>query len=257
MPLEAEATLALQREFARHLRDPEMFSPPQGLDERRLKVYRELFYNNIESLLATGFPVIRKLLGERRWHELVRDFYREHAAKTPLFTEIGREFRRYVVSRTVAGRGDPPFLAELAHYEWVELALSLDEHDIDAIAHDADGDVVQAAPVLSPLAWRVNYRWPVHRLAPDFQPAEAPAQSTHLVIVRNRHDEISFLELGPLANVMFDLLKANLGMPGLQLVEAFVDALPQYPRTQVRDGACQVLREFRQRDIVLGTCVEH
>lgn len=256
MSLDADATLALQREFARHLRDPELFPPPDGLEERRLKIYRELFYNNIEGLLATNFPVIRKLLGDARWHRLVRDFYREHASHTPLFTEIGREFRRYLDTRVDAGRGDPPFLSELAHYEWVELALSLDERDIEAVAHDAGGDVVAGAPVWSPLAWCFSYRWPVQRLGPDVQPARPPEQPTHLVIVRNRRDEISFLELSPLAKVLLDLLKEHAGVTGLQLAEALADALPQYPRAQIVDGACHSLREFRQRDIVLGTVID-
>ena len=256
MSLDAEATLALQREFARHLRDPELFPPPDGLEERRLKIYRELFYNNIEGLLATNFPVIRKLLGDARWHRLVRDFYREHASHTPLFTEIGREFQRYLETRVDAGRGDPPFLTELAHYEWVELALSLDERDVDDTEHDADGDVVAAAPVLSVLAWRFSYCWPVHRLGAEYQPTQAPQQPTHLVIVRNRRDEISFLELSPLANVLLDLLKEHAGVPGLSLAEAWADALPQYPRAQIVEGACHSLREFRQRDIVLGTFID-
>ena len=256
MSRDAEATLALQREFARHLRDPELFPPPDGLEERRLKIYRELFYNNIEGLLATNFPVIRKLLGDTRWHRLVRDFYREHASHTPLFTEIGREFQRYLETRVDAGRGDPPFLTELAHYEWVELALSLDERDVAEIEHDAAGDVVNAAPVLSPLAWCFSYRWPVHRLGPEHQPTTASQQPTHLVIVRNRHDDISFLELSPLAKVLLDLLKEHAGVSGLQLAEALADALPQYPRVQIVDGACHSLREFRQRDIVLGTVIE-
>ncbi len=256
MSLDAEATLALQREFARHLRDPELFPPPDGLEERRLKIYRELFYNNIEGLLATNFPVIRKLLGDARWHRLVRDFYREHASHTPLFTEIGREFQRYLETRVDAGRGDPPFLTELAHYEWVELALSLDDRDIDGIERDADGDVVEAAPLLSPLAWGFSYRWPVHRLGAEYQPTQMPEQPTHLVIVRSRRDEISFLELSPLANVLLDLLKEHAGVPGLQLAEALADALPQYPRARVVDAACHSLRDFRQRDIVLGTFID-
>lgn len=253
MSLDRAATHELQREFARHLRDPELFPPPDGLEERRLQIYRELFYNNIESLLATNFPVIRKLLGDQRWHRLVRDFYREHSAHTPLFTEIGREFQRYLESRVDGGRGDAPFLVELAHYEWVELALSLDEHDIDEIENDPAGDVLAAAPVLSPLAWVFEYRWPVHRLSTAFQPEQAPEQPTQLVIVRNRRDEISFLELSPLAKVLLDLLKANPGVAGLDLVLALADVLPQYPRDAIVDGASASLREFRARDIVLGT----
>jgi len=253
MSHDAAATLALQREFAQHLRDPALYPMPDGLEDRRVKIYRDLFYNNIESLLATNFPVICKLLGSACWHALVRDFYREHASHTPLFTEIGRELQRYLVARAEAGRGDPPFLVELAHYEWAELALSLDEHEIGAIAHDPAGDVLTAAPVLSPLAWAFSYRWPVQRLSADYQPLLPPEQPTHLVIVRDRSDRISFLELSPLAKVLLDLLKENPGHTGLDLVHAFADALPQLSRATLIEGASASLREFRQRDIVLGS----
>jgi hypothetical protein len=253
MSLDAAATQALQREFARHLRDPQLFPPPDGLEDRRLQIYRELFYNNIENLLATNFPVIRQLLGDHRWHALVRDYYREHAAHTPLFTEIGREFQRYLESRVDAGRGDAPYLVELAHYEWLELALALDEHEIDEVEHDPDGDLLAQAPVLSPLAWVFSYRWPVQRIGPAYQPHELPAQPTHLALVRNRADEISFLELSPLAKVLIDLLKENPGVAGLDLAQALAEALPQYPGDAIIAGAGQSLREFRARDILLGT----
>lgn len=254
MSPDAQATMqTLQREFARHLRDPDLFPPPEGLEERRLQIYRELFYNNIEGLLATNFPVIRRLLGDLRWHRLVRDFYREHASRTPLFTEIGREFQRYLESRAGAGRGDPPFLLELAHYEWAELALSLDEREVDAVAHDPEGDLLAGAPVLSPLAWSFSYRWPVQRLSNEYQPTEAPQQPTQLVIVRNRRDEMSFLELSPLAKVLLDLLKDNPGVAGLDLAQSLAEALPQFPAPAIIDGASESLRIFRARDIVLGT----
>lgn len=253
MSLDAQSTLALQREFARHLRDPQLFPPPDGLEERRLQIYRDLFYNNIEGLLATNFPVIRRLLGDSRWHRLVRDFYREHTSHTPLFTEIGREFQRYLDTRVDAGRGDLPFLTELAHYEWVELALSLDEHDIADLVLDSTGDVVTGVPVLSPLAWVFDYRWPVHQLSAAYQPQQPPAQPTQLAIVRNRRDEISFLELKPLAKILFDLLQQHPDTAGIDLAQALANALPQFAREQVIGAASHSLREFRARDILLGT----
>ncbi|MCF3999457.1 putative DNA-binding domain-containing protein, partial [Pseudomonas aeruginosa] len=62
-----------QFSLARHLRDPLGNAPPSDIEERRLRVYRELFYNAIEGLLASGFPRLRGLLGEQQWHGLVRE----------------------------------------------------------------------------------------------------------------------------------------------------------------------------------------
>src|SRR6478609_1836011 len=77
-----------QFSLARHLRDPQRHAPPSGIEARRLKVYRELFYGAIEGLLAGSFPVLRQTLGEPRWHARVHDFYANYRSQTPLFTEI-------------------------------------------------------------------------------------------------------------------------------------------------------------------------
>src|SRR5690606_5861953 len=65
---------AQQTAFAAHLRDPDGAAAPEGIEDRRLGVYRELFFNNVEGLLAGNFPVIRELLGPERWRQLARDF---------------------------------------------------------------------------------------------------------------------------------------------------------------------------------------
>lgn len=251
----------LQYRFAAHLRDPAAYPPVAGIEDRRLKIYRDLFFNNVDNLLSIGFPVIKRLLGEQRWLKLLRRFYAEHQSHTPLFTEIGREFNRYLETRAARGEDDPPFLPELGHYEWVELALTIDEHDIDAIAHDPHGDLAQGAPLVSPLAWALQYRFPVHRIRHEFQPESPADQPTLLVVVRNRQDRIGFTELNPLSFQLLQLLKDNPGVSGLDLVGALVDAViasgaDASARDALVDGALATLQGFKDRDIVLGTLLE-
>ena len=38
--------------FAGHIRDPDNVPPPEGIEERRMAVYRELFFNNVKGFLA-------------------------------------------------------------------------------------------------------------------------------------------------------------------------------------------------------------
>jgi len=83
-----------------------------------MAIYTDLFFNNIESLLSANFPVIRTLYDDDAWRSLVRAFYSEHRCHTPLFTEIAREFIRFLETRRDTDAGDPAFLVELAHYEW-------------------------------------------------------------------------------------------------------------------------------------------
>ena len=67
-----------QYAFANHIRDPDNNPAPAGAEDRRMAVYRDLFFNNIESLLAANFPVLRKLHDEDSWRAMVRDFYATH-----------------------------------------------------------------------------------------------------------------------------------------------------------------------------------
>src|SRR3546814_9823218 len=39
-----------QFRLSHHIRDPEHNPPPPGIEDRRLQIYRELFYNNLEDL---------------------------------------------------------------------------------------------------------------------------------------------------------------------------------------------------------------
>lgn len=206
-----------EQQFAltRHLRDPRNAPAPEGIEDRRLAVYRELLYNNVESLLAGNFPVIRELLDDDAWHAIVRAFFRDHRSQTPLFPELGREFLRFLESRDPL---DPPFLAELAHYEWVELALQISDATLPV--HDAEGDLLEGRPLLSPLAWPLAYAWPVHRLGPAFRPDATPDTPTLLLVRRETDGRVRFSELSPLAFRLLQRIEEAPQLSGRAQLEA-------------------------------------
>lgn len=249
----AESLRAQQFQLAAHIRDPAHAPPPPGIEDRRLAIYRDLFYNSLQGLLAGNFPVIRKLLGDDGWHALVRDFYREHRAATPLFPELPREFIQYLQARAEAGRGDPPWLLELAHYEWVELALDLSESSPSDLPHDAQGDLLDGAPVLSPLAWPLAYTWPVHRLSPEFRPNEAPAAATFLLVQRDAAYKVRFNELSPLSFRLLQRLSDEPALSGREQLHALAaEALAPDPDAFITLGH-DMLRQFLASGVVLGT----
>jgi hypothetical protein len=248
---ELSPTHALQSAFAAHLRDPAHASPPADIEPRRMAVYTDLFFNNIESLLTANFPVIRSLYRNEDWRSLVRAFYRDHRCHTPLFTDIAREFIRYLETRGDEA-GDPPFLGELAHYEWIELALTLDESDIATIAHDPAGDVVDGIPLVSPLARVLVYRFPVHRIRADFQPQEPAAQPTLILLARDREDELHFLEIEPLTALLFERLQANTTSSGRACLDALLAELGRGDPA-LRESGLAILRRLRERDALIGT----
>ena len=240
----------LQRRFAAHLRDPDNVPPPPGIEPRRLDVYRELFFNNVTSLLGGTFPVCRDILGEAGWRGLVRRFYAGHRAHTPYFLELPSEFVQWLGEVAVPDPALPPFLAELAHYEWVELALSVSDAEPDLSGVDPAGDLLAGRPVVSPLAWPLAYRWPVHRLSPSYRPETPGELPTFLVVYRDAGGEVRFLESDAATARLLELLDADAGATGyasLERVAAELGAAGAAAR------GVELLEELRARGILLGT----
>lgn len=243
----------LQRRFAAHLRDPASVSPPAGIEDRRLQVYRDLFINNLSGLLAGTFPVLRAILGAERWDALVRDFYRQHRCHTPLFLEIPREFLDYLSEERAPAADDPPYLHDLAHYEWVELALTVAGEEIAGVAADPDGDLLRGVPVISPVAWPLAYRYPVHRISPEWQPAEPPAEPSFYIARRDRDDRVGILHVNAVTLRLVERLQQEPGLTGFEQLEALAREVPQLDHAAVISGGAAALQELLAADVVLGT----
>jgi uncharacterized protein len=243
----------VQYAFAAHLRDPTRHPAPPDVEDRRMKIYRELFYNNVEDFIAGAFPVLRSLYDDAAWHRMLRDYFARHRAHTPFFHRIAEEFLQYLQDERAPQPEDPPFLLELAHYEWVELALSVSEEDINTAGIDPDGDLLDGVPMLSPLAWTLAYRYPVHRLSPAFRPTEPPAQPTYIVVYRDRSDIVGFLEINAVTARLLQLLEQQPGRSGREQLQAVAAELG-HPRPEVViEGGREMLEGLRRRDIILGT----
>jgi hypothetical protein len=243
-----------QYQFAAHLRDPENNPPPPSIEHRRMQIYRDLFYNNIEDFLANAFPVLRKLSADDVWHRRVRDFYARHESHDPLFHRVAEEFLRFLENERGAHKDDPPFIRELCHYEWVELALSVSALELTPELADPNGDLLQGRPLVSPLAWTLAYDYPVQRIGPEFQPVEPGPQPTYLIVNRNRQDEVKFMEVNAVTARLMQLLEEDQTSSGQALLERIAAELnhPQ-PQGVVVEAGAAILADLRERDIVLGT----
>ena len=244
---------SLQTRFAAHIRDPENHAAPTDVDDRRLEIYRQLFFNNINKFLASNFPVLRQLYDDEAWRQLARDFYTEHRCHTPLFPELPKEFLRYLQDQRKDRPGDPAFLLELAHYEWVELALSMDENELEDTVANSTGDLMEEVPVLSPLAWPLSYRFPVHQIRPGFEPEAPPEQATHILVYRNRNDKVKFMQLNDVSRLLLNLLQENRGLTGLELLTEIASSINHPDSSVVIDKGEKLLQDLRSKDVILGT----
>ena len=248
-----EALAKLQTSFAAHIRDPQAVAAPEGIEDRRMAIYRRLFFNNICNFLSGNFPVLKSLYSEPDWTALCREFYRDYRCHTPLFPELPREFLQYLQDHRQNHEGDPPFMLELAHYEWVELALSLDETDVDEINVIPDGDLLTGIPVLSPLVWPLSYKFPVHLICADFQPATVPDTATHLLVWRRQDFKVNFMQLNETSMLLVQKLKEDTDMTGLGLLEA-VTGIINHPKPEVvLEAGRTLLNELKEKQVILGT----
>lgn len=239
--------------FAAHIRDPQQHARPADVEERRMAVYRDLFYANVAGFIANTFPVLRSLYPQAAWDRMVRDFFARHRSHTPLFLEISQEFLRYLAEEHVAQAEDPPFLQELAHYEWVELAVSVDEAEPDLSAVDPQGDLLDGVPVLSPVAWLLAYAYPVHRIGPAFRPQSPSSQPHFLLVYRDLDDGVRFMELNPVTARLVELIQEQSGRSGAQLLAAMAGELPQLDPASVLEGGRRTLEDLRAAQVLLGS----
>lgn len=248
---EMPAFMQQQYAFAARIRDPRHAPAPADVPARRMALYEELFYNNVNEALANAFPVLRKLHADKQWHQLVRDYFTTHRARTPLFHQMAREFIDYLQHERGSVAGDLPFMLELAHYEWIELKLLSTEDELPPC--DGSGDLLDNTPLLSPLTRLLSYSYPVHRIGPDHIPQQAAATPTHLLVWRDRQDEVGFMELNPVAARLLQRLSGQPQASGRKLLEQIAAEL-HHPNPQtVVEGGRAILEELEQRDIILGT----
>ncbi len=244
--------IRLQRAFAAHLRDP-LHAPPPGLhEERRLNIYRHAIYANVERFMRDNFPRIFAITPTARWESLVRDYLIRHVAGATAFVDVPAEFLDYL-NETRAEISDPPFLAELAHFDWLETLVGADQRSItlDNIATDAD--LLAGIPIPNPLLRLLTYRYPVHAINSEYLPAAPPETPTRIAAFRDIDHRYGFLDLnGPTARLL-ELVVEQRGLRGVDLIALIADELGHADVSALNAAGGTILARMRARGAILGT----
>lgn len=243
-----------QYALAAHIRDPQSAPAPAGVEERRIAIYRELFFNNLRSLLGKFFPVLRKVHDVEDWNRFIRQFMQKHRAKTPYFLELPQEFLAFLENEYEPQPDDYPFLLELAHYEYVELALSISTATNDFADIDPDGDLLAGVPVKSELAWSYAYHYPVHRIAPDFLPDVPLQQPLYIAVYRRSDDKVAFLELNAVTAKLLAAIEGNASArTGAALLRDIAAEIGYDDTDAFLQHGAAALEEMRELEILIGT----
>ena len=208
-----------QTTFRLALLDAEIPAPPGLIDPngrpagKRFAVYRNNVAVGLSSALETGFPVLRKLLGDEFFAAMAGVFLRAHPPTSRLMMLYGVEMPAFLASFPPVAH--LPYLPDVAR---LELALRRSYHAADrrAVAANAlatlpPDQLMSTRLRLAAAVSVLQSAWPIHAIwrantAPD---APAPVmRAEDVLILRPEFDPMPHL-LGPGAAAFITALQAG------------------------------------------------
>lgn len=240
---------AYQRAFTQHIRNPKANPRPSNVPAKRMAVYTEIVYNNIEGTLAACFPVAKSLLSANKWQKLVRSFMADYRANTPIFREIPQQFLQHMATFSHINIKLPAFLPSLLHYEWVELALSVQDVSVPT---EAPQHSLHTPLSLNPAHYLLQYAYPVHQISADFQPKKPAKTPTYLLVFRNSQHQIQFIELNQITYQLVMILQ-NARLTGEQALQKLSTETPQIAPEIVLQYGAQTLAELAEEQAIFAT----
>jgi hypothetical protein len=231
-----------QYAFTAHIRDPKNNPKPENVDEERMSVYREGVYNNVFESASVCFPVCQKTLGKAAWDSVMRRFFATHHASSPIFREIPQELLAFLQ----ADEEVADYIKQLAHYEWVELAVGMQKAEVPIMSESTD--LLNEVPVITPAHMLLQYDYPVQKISPAFIP-ENKAE-TYLLVFRNQEFDVNFIELNPMTYALLELIKQ--GLTGKQALTSLAEQI-QHPQPEaIIEFGAGVLQDLMQQGAILG-----
>lgn len=230
---------AMQTDWAAYLRHPQQRTRPIGAPARPMRVYEELVFNNMKGFLDQCFPVCQSIVGEKAWADYSTAFFAHWSCASPYFRDIPQDFVAFAQAHAQQLEL-PEWLPELAHYEWVELAV--DTAPDVALDYGAQGMAV--APSLRLL----SYAWPVQTIAPHAIP-EQPSP-TFLLVYRDAAFDVRFVQLTPVSARLLELLQQHQADTGAAFEQLAHDM--QADVAQVQTQAQLQIEEWLAQGVLLS-----
>jgi hypothetical protein len=233
-----------QLEFTAHIRNPSANKKPAKVKDARMAVYREIVFNNIFGSVSACFPVCKSILGARAWRKLTREFFAHHQATTPIFREIPQQFLQFL--KTTKNLAD--YFEQLAHYEWVELAVA--SQPIEAIKLNKKIDFLKEVPVLAPAHMLLEYDFAVHKISKKHLPKTQ--EKTFLLVFRNAENQVKFIELNAMTYQLLGLIDKN-NMTGEQALVRLAEAINHPDLDAMIHFGVEILADLANQGAIIGS----
>ncbi|MDE0451661.1 MAG: putative DNA-binding domain-containing protein [Gammaproteobacteria bacterium] len=247
-----ESFTEIQRQFTKHLRDPDNAAPPAGADPRRMRIYARFYRAKLVRLLERVMSPLTEALGRDELFALIDDYVRLPRVALGGKSSLEESFADYI-KEVSAGRGLRPFIPELADFCVRTIAILDSIREIREDGIEPNGDLLRGVPVFSELAEVMAYEWPVHRIGAKFLPEARPVQQTWLVVYRDRRGAGGYVELNGLAATIALRVRDNaVGKTGQEILADTAKGSFHHETSSLMRAGLDVLEALRQRDIIIG-----
>ena len=95
----------------------------------------------------------------------------------------------------------------------------------------------------------------MHRIGPDFQPTESGERRTCLLVYRDPHDQVHFLEINQVTYALLERLQAEPAITGRAALLRIAEALEHPQPLAVVAFGLDLLTDLRARGLVARACV--
>ena len=221
---------------------------------RQQEIYRDLVYKNINQCIADVFPITKNIIPEDDWETMIREFINVHSLQTPYFLEICQEFLAYFINTRTTQPTDHPFIVELAHFEWIQLAIEI--ADIEIADINFPDTTNNSAPTdnslwkTSPLALGLSYSYPVHIIDEFYLPTEPSAQATYLVVYRSRNDDVKIMEIDNLSLAIIQLLQTHENINYSQILQSLLEEVDNNQKEILQPRVLSILNMLAEKEVV-------
>ena len=233
-----------QLAFTAHIRDPSANKKPARVQNTRMAIYREIVFNNIFSSVSACFPVCKSMMGARAWRKLVRAFFANHQATSPIFREIPQQFLQYINTKIDI----PIYFQSLAHYEWVELAVASLQTDLIELSKTTD--LLNEKPILAPAHMLLSYDYAVQSISKRHLPQGAG--QTYLLVFRNAENKVKFIELNPITFQLLNLIKTN-QLTGRQALTMLAEEIAHPDVDAIITFGTEILGVLSKQQAIIGS----
>lgn len=231
-----------QQSFGQFLREqrPALSQESMGLQDvsvipnRISSLYQALIFNNVRGFLDKCFPVCQSLISQDQWLQVCKQFFAQYDCDSPYCTEINQHFVDYLaLPKVLDDLNLPPYFADLAHYEWIELKVDTCCNDefvakVSVIKESVDKEPVakvsikNIAPSSEPVSesddlsvnlgvnstlQNLHYQWPVHLISAKFKPTTA--EDSFYLVYRDSNDQVQFMQANALTHALIDFIRSQ------------------------------------------------